>query len=193
MNKYELTTKKKKAAIIYTAQTLFKNEGVSDVNMKKIADKAGVSQASIYNYFGSKETLVSECAKAVMKDTLIQANEILHLEISYLDKINKVLAICNDGLNHSISEYFSEKALQDKQLVKLLVKNFSESKNMIYRQYIELGKQENCIDTTIPTETYLRFIGALGTIADTSTDSNEKLNLEHLHKLFLYGLLGAPC
>lgn len=190
LNKYELTTQKKKSAIINTAQTLFKTGGITDVSMKEIAQHSGVSQASIYNYFGSKEALVSECAKIIMEDTLAKADEILHMEIAYLDKINKVLSICNDDLNHSISEYFSEEALKDKQLIKLLVENFSEGKKKIYRKYIELGKTEKIVDASVPTETYLNFIDALGSMANENINNSEEMNLEHLHKLFLYGLLG---
>lgn len=190
MNKYELTTERKRAAIIQAAQSLFGEKGVSDVSMIEIAKQADVSQASIYNYFGSKEAVVSECAKIVMEDTFSQANEILDMDMSYLEKINMALSLCTDGLNNSISQYFTDKALQDKTLVKLLVENLKDGKTKIYRQFIELGKKENCIDTDIPTEMYLSFMEAINTMGGDDISENLERNTEYIHKLFLYGLLG---
>ncbi|MGI6050276.1 MAG: TetR/AcrR family transcriptional regulator, partial [Acetivibrionales bacterium] len=63
LNKYRLTTERNKAKIIKAAQALFKEKGVSQVSMKEIAKYSGVSQASIYNYFGNKEAVVVECAR----------------------------------------------------------------------------------------------------------------------------------
>lgn len=190
-SKYKLTTERNKAKIIQAAQTLFKEKGVSQVSMKEIAKYSGVSQASIYNYYGSKESVVVECAKIVMEDTLNKAIEILDMNIRYLDKLNMALSLCTEGFSKEISQHFSKKALQDKTLVRLLVDNLQEVKNEVYIQYIELGKQENHIDKNIPTEIYLSFINAISTMgSDITINNNLEENTKYIHKLLLYGLLG---
>lgn len=186
-----MTTERKKAKIVQAAQALFKENGVSQVGMKEIAKCASVSQASIYNYYGSKEAVVAECAKIVMEDTFKKAIEILDMNINYLDKLTMALSLCTDGLNNAISLHFSDKALQDKTLVKLLDENIQLGKNEVYLQYIELGKKENCIDKSIPTEIYLSFIKAINTMGSDNTISNNlEINTKYIQKLFLYGLLG---
>ena len=191
MNKYELTTEKKKKSIINAALTLFKDKGFTSVSIKEIAALAHVSQVSIYNYFGSKEALIAECANIVMSDTLQQAADILRQDMDFEEKIKLALLLCTENINLSISKYFTQEALNDPTLIDLLTKSINESKNTIFREYIELGKQEKVIATTISTETFLNFIEALnimGSKIEFDDDTSEKI--KHIHHLFLYGIIG---
>ncbi|WKY43901.1 TetR/AcrR family transcriptional regulator [Eubacteriaceae bacterium ES2] len=191
MNKYELTTNKKKEAIVQAAIALFSEYGVSAVNMKEIASRAHVSQASIYNYFGSKEKVVSECAQIIMSDNFKTARDILKTDLSFPEKIKKSMSICNKGLHASISEYFSQEALQDHKLLHLLNESINQGKITLYRDYIEYGKNEKALDPTIPTELYLSYIEALNHVGNYLEKSNDPdLQFEQLIKLFLYGLIG---
>ncbi|EBD1406725.1 TetR/AcrR family transcriptional regulator, partial [Listeria monocytogenes] len=91
MNNYEKRTLKKKTAIIQAALSLFGKQGFSDVSIKDIATLADVSQVSIYNYFGSKEALVGECARIIMQDTITLAEEILASEGTFTQKLERAL------------------------------------------------------------------------------------------------------
>ena len=191
MNKYEITTEKKKKSIVNAALALFKENGFTSVSIKEIAALAQVSQVSIYNYFGSKETLVAECVNVVMRDTFKQATDILAMELDFTEKIKSALSLCTEKINLSISEFFTQKALSDPSFVELLTKNLNENKNKIYREYIELGKREKVIDNTIPTETLVCYIEALhimGSKLEFDNDTPE--NIQYIHHLFLYGLIG---
>ncbi|EAD3609142.1 TetR/AcrR family transcriptional regulator, partial [Listeria monocytogenes] len=95
MNNYEKRTLKKKTAIIQAALSLFGKQGFSDVSIKDIATLADVSQVSIYNYFGSKEALVGECARIIMQDTITLAEEILASEGTFTQKLERALKLCN--------------------------------------------------------------------------------------------------
>jgi len=191
MNKYEITTEKKKKSIIDSAMILFKDKGFTSVSIKEIAALAHVSQVSIYNYFGSKEALIAECANRIMEDTLQKAADILEKEIHFIEKIEAVLLLCTENINLSISEYFTTAALDDPVLVDLLTKNINKGKIDIYREYIELGKQENVIDSAIPTEIFLAFIDALNTMGNALEFGDEpSKTIKHIHQLFLYGIVG---
>lgn len=191
MNKYEITTEKKKSSIINAALVLFKDKGFTNVSIKEIASLAHVSQVSIYNYFGSKETLVTECVNIVMSDTLKQAVDFLSKDIDFLEKIKSALLLCTEEINISISKHFTNEALNDPVLVNLLKKNINESKRIIYRKYIELGKQEKVIDNTIPTETFIDFMEAIN-IMGSELEFNDDVStkIKHIHHLFLYGIIG---
>ncbi|HDK8945768.1 TPA: TetR/AcrR family transcriptional regulator, partial [Listeria monocytogenes] len=101
MNNYEKRTLKKKTAIIQAALSLFGKQGFSDVSIKDIATLADVSQVSIYNYFGSKEALVGECARIIMQDTITLAEEILASEGTFTQKLERALKLCNAEINLS--------------------------------------------------------------------------------------------
>lgn len=191
MNKYELTTEKKKAAIIQAALHLFEKKGLAKVNMKEIATEAGVATASIYNYFGSKQNLVGECFNVVMADTFQKAEEILSTKTAFLKKLEQTLALCTVTLNQSISQHFSSEALKDPALKSLLIENVREGKRKIYRQYIEAGKSENAINPSIPTDLYLDYIDAINTINIAAGSTEEFEQQTHMiHQLFLYGIVG---
>lgn len=191
MNKYEQTTEKKKAAIIKSALSLFKERGFTDVSMKEIATSAQVSQASIYNYFGSKEAVVAECTKFIMEDTFKQAFDLLEKEMFFIDKLKLALSLCSESLNKSISKYFTQKALCDKTLSSLIINYINRGKAEIYREYIELGKKEGAIDSNIPTEIYLNFIDTINLLGSRTEYYKDNENYtEYLHKLFLYGIIG---
>jgi AcrR family transcriptional regulator len=191
MDKYQITTEKKKKSIVNAALTLFKENGFTYVSVKEIAALARVSQVSIYNYFGSKEALVAECVKIVISDTLQQAAAILTKEISFTEKIKLALSLCNKRINLSISEFFTPEALNDPTFVELLTKNINARKIEIYLEYIELGKQEKVIDNTIPTEILLDFMEVINIIGSKLTvDDDMSEKVKHIHHLFLYGIIG---
>jgi len=185
MNKFEERTMKKKSAIVESSLKLFSKDGFNAVSVKDIALSANVSQVSIYNYFGSKESLVKECAIIVMQETAKLAKDILHTDLTFNDKLMQALSMCNRQINISLNHYFSEIALQDKVLFNLLSDNIKTLKNSIYADYIECGKRENAIDSTISTSTILAFIDGINSIG-------MGVPQDEIHKLFLYGLIGKP-
>ena len=191
MNKYEMTTERKKKAIVHAALTLFNEKGFMETSIKEIAAFAYVSQVSIYNYFGSKEKLVSECLKIIIHGTLQRAVEILQKDISYQEKLQMALALCSEELSLAVSNHFSEKALDDPKMVEHLLESVNRSKADVYRVYIEQGKREGCIDASISTETildYMEAINIVGSKVELNEDAPAKF--KHIQQLFLYGVLG---
>lgn len=191
MNKYEITTEKKKASIVNSAMALFKEKGFTGVSIKEIAALAHVSQVSIYNYFGSKEALVAECTNIIVSDILQQATEILTKDIEFVDKLKLALSLCSEELSNSISQYFAKEALGDPALANLLIENVNRKKTEVYREYIEIGKQEGIINSNIPTDTFLDFMEALNIMGSKlELNDNTPTKIKHIHRLFLYGIIG---
>jgi len=191
MNKYEIRTQKKKTAIVAAALELFGEKGFVNVSIKKIAALANVSQVSIYNYFTNKEALIKECTNIMMEELLQNAKDLLIQNIDYKEKLFSALSLCSNNINHSLYEYFSSEALEDKVLLNLLTESINEQKNKIYRDYIELGKQEGVIDNSISTSTILDLIEAINIIGSKIAPVEIMKSREsEIQKLFLYGILG---
>ncbi|MFV0396240.1 MAG: TetR/AcrR family transcriptional regulator [Coprobacillaceae bacterium] len=188
MNKFEERTSRKKKSIIDAALKLFGEKGFINVSICEIAELAKVSQVSIYNYFGSKEALVTECALVVMKTTIENAEEILISNDSFENKLNKALDLCNEEINTSLSNSFSKEAITDKNLMTLLIKDINVLKKQIYLKYVALGKKEGVIDKAISDSTIELFIDSINNIQLSKEDMKEKQ--KEIIKLFLYGLIG---
>ncbi|MBC1379678.1 TetR/AcrR family transcriptional regulator [Listeria innocua] len=190
MNNYEKRTLKKKTAIIQAALSLFGKQGFSDVSIKDIASLAGVSQVSIYNYFGNKEALVAECAKIIMQDTITLAEEILVSEGTFTDKLARAIQLCQAEINVSLSKFISTEASKDSQFITLLVNNINKLKKDIYMEYVAAGKKAKVINNDISDDVIQLFIDAINGLGLTVPEEElEKKQAEIIH-LFLYGLIG---
>lgn len=77
MNKKELQEERMRGYFIEAAKTSLKGEGLKSISVRNIAEQAGYSYATMYNYFKDIKDLVfecvvdfqEECAEQVRKDT----------------------------------------------------------------------------------------------------------------------------
>jgi len=61
----------------------------------------------------------------------------------------------------------------------------------ILETFIESGKRECAIDVSIPTETFMSFLGAVADLqAGWGTSEEHRVQAEGLYKLVIYGLNG---
>ncbi|ELE2997989.1 TetR/AcrR family transcriptional regulator [Listeria monocytogenes] len=190
MNNYEKRTLSKKTAIIEAAQILFGNQGFTAVSIKDIAALADVSQVSIYNYFGSKEALIGECARVIMQDTIALAEEILASEGTFTQKLERAIQLCNAEINLSLSKFISKEASKDQQFLILLVNNINSLKKDIYMKYVAAGKEAQVIDNAISDEVIQLFIDAINSLGLTVPEEELEEKQAEIIQLFLYGLIG---
>ena len=187
MNKYEIRTANKKAAIMDAALALINEVGLTAANMKQIANRAKVSPVSIYNYYGSKENLVLECIKNIFTENIKTARGILESDLPFEEKLTKALSLCTDHTTISLSEYFSTVSLAEKEFTKILDKGQRDIQRSLYRDFIEEGKKVGAIDSSIPTETILKFFDSINRMPFDS--DHLKSEIRDLHRLLLHGIL----
>jgi AcrR family transcriptional regulator len=63
MDKKEIQEQRTKKYFIDAAKELLKGEGLSAVSVRNVADKAGYSYATLYNYFKDLNDLIFECVR----------------------------------------------------------------------------------------------------------------------------------
>jgi AcrR family transcriptional regulator len=191
MYKYEIRTNRKKKAIIVSALELFREKGYINTSIKEIASHAGVSQVSIYNYFGSKESLVKECASMLLQDTQEKIMTLLSEKSGFKEKLLQAVSLCSERPYDLLEEYFSKDAMEDKVFIELFQDGVSKIRLDILSSFIELGKKEGVIDSTISTEGILNFLSIASEIQNTCTSQIElQEKSKELYKLILYGLIG---
>lgn len=191
MNGFEKRTANKKDAITDAARELFCARGIQAVSIKEIAAAAGVSQVSIYNYFGDKNALAKATFAAIIDDAVSSYQAIMQSDLSFDEKMNAVMAHKGDLAEKIAASHLGEQAWDDASLRQLFRESVREQAVNLYRDFIELGKKEGKIDSAIPTEAAVQYIelslamfqqpGFLG------TDAAYKTGMMHL---FLYGLMG---
>ncbi len=87
MDGFERRKEQSREDIRRAAWELFSQFGVDKVSIADIARKAGVSQATIYNNFGSKEALVREFVTGAVEQLVSSAQEILTPQMSFQEKL----------------------------------------------------------------------------------------------------------
>jgi hypothetical protein len=101
------------------------------------------------------------------------------------------LSLCTEELSLALSARFSQIALSDPKIVEPLVESVNRRKAEIYRAYIEYGKQDRYIDTSIDTNTILLYTEAINTTGSKlKYDDSIQEQIKHIHHLFLYGIIG---
>lgn len=191
MNQYQKTTEKKQQAIIQAALRLFKDKGFKQTSIKSIAEAAEVSPVSIYNYFGSKDNLITLCVNDLFEEITQQAEDILKSNLAFNTKLDQALDLCQEKMSQQISDYFQDKMVEDSVFSTLLTKAITAKKGDIYRAYIHLGKAEGLIAEDLSTELILNVMDALNGMGNQLAHSdNLETEVEQIHQIFLYGILG---
>lgn len=190
MNGYEKRTKEKKDAIIATAKELFFQHGIAKTSIADIAKKAKVSQVTIYNYFGSKNTLLLEVMKQHMIHGLNAGEELFLEDIPFKDKIKKALGMKRNQAPVMSKDFFDSIPWSDPDMQNLYQEMRTKSLTFAQKMF-EQGKAEGVFHPSITFEAYLAYISAIDNIVthpDFMKSSDEyKLAIE---RLVWYGLLG---
>jgi AcrR family transcriptional regulator len=191
LNGYERRTKAKKESIVNAARKLFTTRGITDVSIKEIAAKANVSQVTIYNYFGSKNALAKEVLISYLDMAIKEYEEILDRDIPFTEKLKIIMDKKYDVVNEVSRSHFSKYAWEDKTLQQVYKEVATVKAVSLYTKFIEQGKKEGAIDSSIPDDAILTFIFSSVDIMQHSdylkTTPEYKIGIL---KLFLYGLLG---
>lgn len=191
MNGYEKRTKAKKDSIINAAWELFAKRGITDVSIIEIAAKANVSQVSIYNYFGDKNSLAKEVLISRLDRAISEYDEILDRDIPFSEKLKLIMDRKYDAVAEISRSSFSKYAWEDKALQQVYREAATIKAISVYTKFIELGKKEGSIDATIPDDAILSFLLLLVSVMQQpdylKTSEEYKMGI---FKLALYGLLG---
>ena len=191
MNGYEKRTKIKKDAIINAARELFTARGITDVSISEIAAKANVSQVSIYNYFGDKNSLSKEVLVSYIDKLVKEYDEILEDSIPFEEKLKIIMTKKYDAVINIGKTSFSAYAWKDKTLQDIYREIADNKITSIFSKFILIGKKEGYISKDIPDDAILSFMSASSYITQQpdylNTGNDYKMGIL---KLFLYGLVG---
>lgn len=190
MDGFQRRRNKKMKSIRQAAFELFAARGVKDVSTAEIAKKAGVAQASIYNFFQSKENLAREALFAFLDEQMQAGEAVLNSDLPFREKVEKLLFITDEATRQSSPEFFHSLITGDPMLQQFMEEYSLRQTDPFVLRLVEQGRAEGVINRDLSDEAILLYIRALRQML-TQPNVSKKARLD-LNVLFFYGLTGQP-
>lgn len=189
-----------KDEIRQAAWELFGQFGVEKVSMVDIARKAGVSQATIYNNFGSKEALAREFVTAVIDQLVKRTEEVLSPNMPFWEKMAGVIqfisAMMAQGrsLELDIPVFSISFDLLNDPEIKKIRNSALERMTVLLLRLVQEGKEQGHIHSELSEDAYKIYFKAFMEIfADPQFRQGYNKNpdlIQDLGSLMIYGLRG---
>jgi AcrR family transcriptional regulator len=192
---FERKKERSKEVIIEAAMELFKLHGFKKAPISEIARAAGVSQVTIYNHFGSKEGLVREVVKALLKRVMDRAWEVIREDKPFPEKLETIIFDKAKIASEYRGELMREAARNDPELRDWIEAFWREDVTKATLELLEEGKREGFVNPDLPVDMLLLYLEIIrrGVFADPNLLDRIKPELEvyrQLNSLFIYGLVG---
>jgi len=194
MNGFERRKRQNKENILKAAEVLFNKYGISKVSVNDIASKAGVSQVTIYNLFGSKDKLIYGCMETIANKFIENLREILKAE----SKTDKPYPEKLEGIFQYLVEIsesnpgFADIEIQNNPELKQLVDRFTEQTRKSLVEFVKVGQKQGHLNSGLSDETVSAYfeIFIKGINASPEVHARIHHNPELFHDLLLLMLYG---
>jgi len=161
MNGFERRKEQKKNSIRRVALELFKVYGFNKVSMNDIARKAGVSQVTIYNHFGSKEELVRDVIKTLCVNLLGKYRAIIKGEGPFLEKLETILLDKTRIVGQFQGELIQTAIHNDPEIQQFIEPMWQPEISQLTVDFLLEGKEEGCVDPGLSDEAILVYFEIL--------------------------------
>lgn len=195
MNGFERRKGQKKESIRRAAIELFQTYGFKKVSLSDIASKAGVSQVTIYNHFGSKEELVHDIVKTVFRSYIEKYRAIIEGKKAFPEKLEIIVFEKTELASQYQGEWVQAVVQSYPETQQFIETIWQQEVNKLMINFFEEGKKQGYINPELSLEAILLYLEVLrkGIFASSGliakTENSEKL-MRDLISLSLYGLVG---
>jgi len=194
MNGFERRTELKKDRIRTAALELFCTYGPYKTSVNEIAQKAGVSPATIFNYFGSKEGLMKDTIIDLLDSSWKLREELWESELPFPELLKRTVTMKNEFFDTiDLSNFLA--LINSNPEIKKHIDDFNQKRYpQLVRKFIEKGRREGYIRKEISFEAamiYLTMYQELLQRPELQQKINNEL-LKELLDLMIYGLAGQP-
>lgn len=196
MNGYELRTEKKKDRIRYSALELFSLHGVNNTSIAKIAEKAGVAPATVYNYFGTKDQLVKNTVIYFIEKKWDTLKRILDSDMPFPELLEHIV-FTREELTDKISLDFINELINvnpDYEMKRYIDEFYNNRFPDAIHRFIDKGRTEGYIHKELSNDAVMLYLEMYRDAAhrpDLLSNKNKNL-LKELYSMMLYGLAGQP-
>jgi AcrR family transcriptional regulator len=190
LNGYERRKEQKKIDIKKAAFFLFQKQGVKDIKIEDIAKKAGVSQVTIYNHFGSKEALFREVIKDYTTEQYEFHKELFDKDISFLEKMKTSILYKTKQLENIHPEVIRETMLVDEELRAFLADFQTKYAIPLILKLIKDAQLSGEINPDLSEQSIMVYIQLFNNdmLITLITGENGKKLASDIFQMFFYGL-----
>jgi AcrR family transcriptional regulator len=200
-NGFERRKEQSKEEIRRAAWELFAQFGVERVSMADIARKAGVSQATIYNNFGSKETLAGEFVAIVVDGLVDGIEQVLAPEMPFREKMaafaNYIGEMIATGrpFEAGTTIFSSSADLQNDPEIRKIRDAAREKMTGLMLRLVAEGRAQGQVDPSLSDEAlHVYFRAFMDVFIDPQLQrrfASSAALVQELGSLMIYGLNGA--
>jgi len=200
MDGFERRKEQSKEDIRQAAWELFSQFGVDRVSIADIARKAGVSQATIYNNFGSKDAIVREFVASAVEQLVTLTEDALTPNLPYQEKIAAFLqSIANMMANGHPSTaertFFTTSVdIQNDPEIKKIREIAGKKIINLMLNLVNEGRQQGLVNTKIPDDVLVIYFSAfMDVFVNPQLQSSFTQNpgiVQEMGELMMFGLSG---
>ncbi len=200
MDGFERRKEQSKEEIRKAAWELFSQFGVDRVSVADIARKAGVSQATIYNNFGSKDAIAREFVTGAVEHLMTRVEEVLAPNLPYREKMAAFLQFIADMMasgRPSTAEttlFASSVDVQNDPEIRKIRTAARERMTGLMLSLVKEGRQQGQVDTSISDNALAIYFGAFMDIFSYPELQSRFFNhpniVKELGALMMFGLKG---
>lgn len=195
MDGFEKRREQKRESIRRAALGLFQTHGFRKVSIAEIARQAGVSQVTIYNYFGSKEALVADVIKWFILGLVDRYVAIITSDRSFADKLEEIIFDKSEIAAQFRGELLSAFVRVNPDMQVWVDQLMTQKIQPVVEDFFRGGIREGFIDAGISTETIMIYFDIIRRGFYGSPDLVERVGrdpalVKDLNRLITYGLNG---
>ncbi|WP_274654738.1 TetR/AcrR family transcriptional regulator [Paenibacillus humicola] len=197
MNGFEKRAQEIKERIIATTLEMLKTTGPKRIRIADISQAAGVSQVTIYNYFGSKEALIRDTVKMFAEKTFRDFEAYMNEKHSFKEKLAHILVLEKESYTQFPPSLFKELLSSDPELASYIDEQYKQHTIPLSLRIFQEGKDSGEISDEVSAENVLAlmhiYMSQYETILEMAQQSGdmEKFFGGMVH-MFFYGLCGKP-
>lgn len=195
MNGFERRARQIKGKIKETTLNMLSTSSMKEIRIADIAREAGVSQVTIYNYFGSKEALIREIFLDFMESILDEFEAVVTGEAALKEKIEFII-LQKKKNSHSFHPSVIAELMENDSEVRVMVqKNYEERSLPLVVELLTKSKANGEISNDISIDTVMLYLNMLYESSHRMLESiqyeedQEKL-IEEMVQVFFYGICG---
>ncbi|AJY76302.1 TetR/AcrR family transcriptional regulator [Paenibacillus beijingensis] len=195
MNGFEKRAVIIKEKIMSTTLDMMKKWDPKKIRIADISKQANVSQVTIYNYFGSKETLVRESFKSYIDKSVEAFKEQANKDLSFKEMIEYILLYERNAYDFLSPGLIQELMLDDRDINSYIEEQYNGVIIPLMIRIIEKGKKEGEVSEKVTPRAVLAFVrmymAQSKALLETGIQQDDfNVFAEELLHLFFYGICG---
>jgi AcrR family transcriptional regulator len=185
----------KREQILKAAVALFgKAHDARKVSVEEIAAEAGVSPTTIYNYFGTRDGLVVDTSRSLIREIMKMAGAVMRSDLPFPQKLKAMLSGKVDLIGRYSGEVLAKLLSQDMTASRAGRELFESEVRALWLEFVKSGKKEGYIDPSANDEDLLAYFEILRAGLAARPDLVERYRadmpqMEKLTELICFGFL----